>query len=254
MSRFNIPNPYYTPPSPVPAAPTFADPRDDFHSFAYLRHTFRVMEHLASLNLDLRNRRILEISAGIGDLTTFFLDRGCTITATDVRPENLRLMQSRFAAERAVTINQLNLDPPPPPSNERFDAVFFFGVLYHLSTPAEAIAYLAPMATDLFLLESCVSLGTHEAINPVAEPAHVPSQAASGGGCRPTRPWIFSELKKHFPYVYMPTTQPNFANFITDWTIPTPTTPYTRAIFIGSRKPLSNPLLVDHVPMTQTRH
>jgi len=52
----------------------------------------------------------------------------------------------------------------------------------------------------------------------------------------------------------MPTTQPNFANFTTDWTVKEPPTPLTRAIFIASRTPLNNPLLVESVPSRQTRH
>lgn len=247
------------PAAPTPIAPwnNTADPRSDFHSFHYLRHTFRVMEHLASLGLPLRGRRVLEISGGIGDLTTFFLDRDCTIDVTDVREQNLQMMRERFEGEPRVRVMGLDLEAPTAanlPPGASYEVIFNFGLLYHLSKPRECLEFLAPYCSDLFLLETCVSLGDHEAENLVAEEAHLYSQAASGTGCRPTRPWVFAQLKRLFPHVYMPTTQPNWKNFITDWTIPQATTPLTRAIFIASRTPINNPLLVPSIPMTQARH
>ena len=39
--------------------------------------------HLASLGLDLANKRVLEVGAGIGLHTPFFRERGCEVTVTD---------------------------------------------------------------------------------------------------------------------------------------------------------------------------
>lgn len=243
---------------PMAAWDNQRDPRSDFHSWWYLRHTFRVMEHLASLNLPLNNKRILEISAGIGDLTTFFMDRGCTIDATDSRPENLAMLKWRFEKEmEKLRFFFLDLEHPATsnlPRTERYDIVFNFGVLYHLANPKESLEYLAPFAKEMFLLETCVSMGSEEAINLVKEEKAHFSQAMHGTGCRPTRPWIYNQMKRHFPHVYMPKTQPNWKNFITDWEAKESGTPLTRSIFIGSHKPLDNPLLVEGIPMQQTKH
>lgn len=40
-----------------------------FHSIFYLRHNARRQEHLATLGLDLGNKSVLEVGAGIGDHT-----------------------------------------------------------------------------------------------------------------------------------------------------------------------------------------
>ena len=37
------------------------------------------LDHLASLNLDISEKSVLEVGAGIGLLTGFFEDRGCSI-------------------------------------------------------------------------------------------------------------------------------------------------------------------------------
>src|SRR5262245_4186926 len=68
-------------------------PGGHFHSDEYSRHTARRLEHLASLGIPVHSRTVLEVGAGIGDLTHYFLDRGCTVTATDVREENVRYLK-----------------------------------------------------------------------------------------------------------------------------------------------------------------
>ena len=40
---------------------------------------------------------MLEVGAGIGDHTSFFLDRGCTVTVTEVQEQNLVVLGSRYA-------------------------------------------------------------------------------------------------------------------------------------------------------------
>jgi hypothetical protein len=45
-----------------------------FHSPDYIRHNARRLEHLASLRLPIHDATVLEIGAGIGDHTTFYLE------------------------------------------------------------------------------------------------------------------------------------------------------------------------------------
>jgi hypothetical protein len=102
----------------------------------------------------------------------------------------------------------LNLDQPDPTFHEVAEVVYCYGTLYHLSRPLEALEFLSRCCSGMLLLETCVSYGDREELNPVPERAYTPSQAVSGQGCRPTRPWIYTRLKRHFEYVYLPTTQP----------------------------------------------
>jgi SAM-dependent methyltransferase len=228
-------------------------PTEQFHSHQYLRHNQRRLEHLASLGLELAGKSVLEVGAGIGDHTEFFLDRGCRVISTDGRRENLRILSTRFADRSAVRVEPLDLENPGAP-REKVDVVYCYGLLYHLSKPAEAIRFMAESAGQLLLLETCVSFGEEEAINLVEEPRRSPSQATSGTGCRPTRLWILKQLARHFEHVYLPTTQPNHEEFPLDWTAPQAHSGLARAVFIASRTRLSNPLLVDQLPSHQRRH
>src|SRR5262245_44931776 len=51
--------------------------------------------HLAALELELERKCVLEIGAGIGLHTRFFLDRGCEVVVTDGNDENLAEISRR---------------------------------------------------------------------------------------------------------------------------------------------------------------
>ena len=229
------------------ARPTL--PRRAFHSTEYLRHNQRRQEHLATLGLDLAARSVLEVGAGIGDHTSFFLDRGCAVTVTEARKANLRVLRRRFPD---LAVRHLDLDRPDPSLAGRWDVVYCYGVLYHLSRPAEALRYLAHRCGSLLLLETCVTPGDAVALNPQAEARANPTQAVSGMGCRPTRPWVVQQLAALFEHVYVPITQPWHEEFPDDWTA-APRDRLTRAVFVASRSALDTPLLTASLPARQPR-
>jgi SAM-dependent methyltransferase len=247
---------------PIPAA--FQDALlaayREFKHPNYQRHNGRRLEHLASLRLDLRTKSVLELGAGVGDLSTFFLDRDCTLVSVEARPENCRIFSDTMLALAAggyTRLRRSRLIEGDVESLDRlaggtFDVVFCYGLLYHLRDPEGALALMADRCTGMLLLETCVSLGRAETLNPIDEPVSEPSQAFSGHGCRPTRAWVFSRLKRLFPHVYVPRTQPAHEEFPLDWTIAAPAASYTRAIFIAARAPLDNPLLLEELPDRQT--
>lgn len=233
------------------AKPLARDPVTEFNSWEYIRHNQRRQEHLASLGLDISGKSVLEVGAGIGDHTTFFLDRGCKVVTTEGRPENLEVLRRRFPN---LEVHLLDMEKPALEFGRKFDIVYCYGLLYHLKDPVPAIAYMARQCGGMLLLETCVSYGNEPLINPIDEPAEYASQAVSGKACRPTRPWVHAELKKHFKHVYMPLTQPNHEEFPIDWTRNSNAAPLTRAIFIGTDSLITNPLLVEEIPMQQRRH
>jgi FkbM family methyltransferase len=238
-------------PAKAKSAMSYPSPVSIFHADHYMRHNQRRQEHLASLNLEIAGKRVLEVGAGIGDHTSFFLDRNCSMVVTEGRPENLALLPSRFPD---LLIRALDLDNPDPTFEEQFEIVYCYGLLYHLEKPAEAIAYMAARCQEMLLLETCVSYGETEEVNLCIEPAESATQSLSGQGCRPTRLWIYNQLKQHFDWVYMPITQPNHVEFPLDWTIQPDTSYRSRAVFIAAKQSIDSPLLIEGIPMQQKRH
>lgn len=222
--------------------------RDHFHSYQYQRHNQRRQEHLAGLGLNIHGSTVLELGAGIGDHTSFFIDRGCKVVSTEARQSNLEILRSRYPDIQA---RHLDCDNPDPAFNDRFDIVYCYGLLYHLNKPAEAIDFMSRWCKQMLLLETCVSFGEEELINYCSEDATNPTQALAGKGCRPTRRWVYNQLMKHFEFVYLPITQPSHEEFPVNWTVAPLPSRLTRAVFIGSRQKLYNELLIEEIPVQQ---
>jgi hypothetical protein len=229
------------------------DPLPYFRNPYYFRLNQRRFEHLVSLGLPLRGSSVLEVGAGIGDHTEFFLDRECAVTATEGREDNLRLLSKRFRGDARVKIQKLDLDDLPAERAPLHDVVYCYGVLYHLQRPGPALEYLAPAAGRMMLVETVVDPGSGEEENLVAESDRRCSQSLRGEGCRPTRGWVVARLREHFPHVYVPMTQPWHDEFPIDWSA-AGALPTIRAVFVAARGPVSNPLLTEGLPLVQRRH
>ena len=227
----------------------WSDPRRAFWSAHYLRINQRRQEHVVSLQLPLAFRSVLEVGAGIGDHTSFFLDRGCRVVTTDGRAGNVKLLRRRYPE---LPVRLLDLDDPDRDFRDTFDVVYCYGTLYHLRRPAEAIAYLAARTEALLLLETAVSFGTDAHVYLESERRRSPSQAVSGVGCRPTRAWVRQELARHFEHVYLSRTQPWHEEFPLNWARERPG--LARAVFVAARQPLDVPSLVEEIPDVQVRH
>ncbi|MFX0133320.1 MAG: class I SAM-dependent methyltransferase [Candidatus Hodarchaeota archaeon] len=226
-------------------------PESVFLSYHYQRHNQRRLEHLASIGLNIANSTVLEVGAGIGDHTSFFIDRGCQVVTSDARQENVKILNSRYPNVKVLC---LDLDNPPGTFNKVFDIIYSYGLLYHLKNPSEAIEFMSSCCRKLLLLETCVSFGNENLLNLCAEDILNPTQSYVGSGCRPTRRWVYSQLKRHFEFVYLPVTQPNHEEFPIDWTRPPSKQILTRAVFVASREQINNKFLVEEIPMKQIRH
>lgn len=201
------------------------------------------MNHLASLQLPIENKSVLEVGAGIGLLTSFFEERGCKVLSTDARPENVAEIKRRYPKRQVA---RLDLERPEEIGTlGKFDIVFCYGTLYHVSAPEPALEALSHVA-DLILLETCVSRGEGDVAPPEEEKLFM-NQAMAGLGSRPTRTWVLNRLKKFWGNGYISVTQPSNPDFPLDWSVPQ-VTKNVRAIFVGSRTALANPLLATDIP------
>ena len=223
-----------------------------FASHHYQRHNQRRLEHLSGLNLPIAGKSVLEVGAGVGDHTGFFLDRGCCVASTEGRMENVALLRKRYSW---IHTSFLDLDSPDASHlpQSLYQIVYCYGLLYHLNRPAEAIAFMAKHCSEMLLLETCVSFGSGRHLHPCAEKASDATQSVSGTGCRPTRDWVFDQLRKHLPFVYMPLTQPWHEEFPMDWSRRDEKIPLSRAVFVASRSAIANPVLSQQIPMLQKR-
>jgi hypothetical protein len=218
----------------------------NFFEARYQIHNIVRLSHLNSLDLELNGKRVLELGAGVGDHTLFYLYRGCDVMPIEGRRELCDFIANRFGIKSERIDFEYESQKLIDHSN--YDIVHCYGLLYHLSNPAEFLKY-ACNTGNLFLLETCVSTDDSEdPINIVSENIADSTQAISGKGCRPTRKWIFDELRKYYPYVYCSITQPRHDEFPLDLRKRQTGDHLTRAIFVASKEEIANPKLVQFIP------
>jgi SAM-dependent methyltransferase len=206
--------------------------------------------HLASLGLAIEGKAVLEVGAGIGLHTKFFLDRGCTVVVTDGNEANVAEIKRRHPGLRS---ERVDLDGDPDLAFlGSFDIVYCYGLLYHLADPDRALKRMASICRGMLLLETCVSLGRFSEVT-FLEDFRSNNQATTGIGCRPTRHWIMEKLEEHFGNAYHTSTQPDHSDFPLNWDMPETRLLY-RAVFVGSKQPLALPALATGIPRMQTRH
>lgn len=216
----------------------------------YQQHNVARLCHLESLGLDLKNKKVLEFGAGIGDHTIYYLFKNCNILPTDARPELVEFINNRFGIRAEVFDAEKDLGKLE--EFGYFDIIHCYGILYHLSNPDKFIEAVSSIGETL-LLETCVS-PDHLAVDAhyVKENQENLTQAESGIGCRPSRKWVDKELKKYFEFVYYPKTQPDHFEFPLNWNNQ-PEIDLIRAIFIASNVEIFNSNLTKEIPIEYER-
>lgn len=181
-----------------------------FWSEARLDLNYRRMEHLAWMGLGLEKRSVLEVGGGIGDLSMFFVDRGCRVLLTDARPELVRHAagDEQLRGEARLRTRVLDLDSPGSSVTETFDVVVCYDVLHLLARPERALKFLAGRCGEMLLLDCEISPGEGAELHAGARPAEAPTGSVGGRGCRPTRGWLTEQLAARFRFVYEPEEQP----------------------------------------------
>ena len=207
------------------------------------------IKHFETLHLDLNNKKILEVGCGpLGKYTQFLNSKGGIVTSLDVREEHLEALKKNVPEVHDTIVGDMNREC----IKDTYDSIFSIGNLYHLSKPSDAIKHMSEKCTDFLFISTAVNNGSTE-INFVSECTVDTAQAFDGVGCRPSRQWIYNELKKYFKYVLTPRTQPNYIDFITDWKQIQHHSP--RCIIVGTnnRDNFSEELWSDELLETQTK-
>lgn len=196
------------------------------------------LRHLDSLGLELEGKHVLDLGAGIGDHSLFYRMKGCDVTALEGRGDLVEFIRYRLGIHAETCDMETDLDLLAATTG--FDIVHCYGLLYHLANPARFLAVAAGCGTTM-LLETVVAPDDTGEANPADEDRLNATQALSGHGCRPNRKWLYAEMKKHFPNVYVPFHQPRHPQFPRDWATKNAT--HSRIVYIGSHQPLRSPAL-----------
>jgi SAM-dependent methyltransferase len=197
------------------------------------------LEHLASLGLPLEGRRVLEVGAGVGRLSGFFLERGCELVVTEGRPENVLELRRRFPDVQA---REWDVEEPLADLG-RFAVVFCYGLLYHLENPLRALRNMAEVCDELLLIETMICDSPLPVMRLDDETRSV-NQALRGIANRPSVSYLTMALNRiGFDHVYLPNTRPRFPDYEFEalGNLDTVRGHPLRAVFVASRSELTLP-------------
>jgi SAM-dependent methyltransferase len=209
---------------------------ESFDTEAALQINDARLRHLASLDLPLNGRRVLEVGAGVGRLTGFFIDRSCSVVATEARSENVAELRRRLptvdAREADVEESLEDLG--------RFDVVFCYGVLYHLESPLRALRNMAAVCDELLLIETMVCDSRYAVLRLEDETKSV-NQALRGLAHRPSLSYLAISLNRvGFDHVYAASDPPDHPDYRFSWLDNMDTArdgALLRAVLVASRTP-----------------
>ncbi len=202
------------------------------------------LTHLASLQLPLEGKTVLDVGCGVGHLAQFFVKRDCSVVCVDGREQNIISLRSRYPG---LVAHVANVDREPLAQFGMFDVVFCYGLLYHLENPLAALRSMASVCREILLLETLISDHAWPILQIIDEPMTF-SQALAGLGCRPSPSYVVTALNRiGFRFVYAPKVPPEYRDFkigwrnnLDAWRNGHP----LRCTFVASRTELRNPRLV----------
>ena len=175
------------------------------------------MESLSKLPFDFEGRTILEVGSGPGLLSDFFLRRGSRLTITDGRKELLEIADEMYKERSTLeSIKQIDLEDLTNVriklKGVKYDIVFAFGILYHLSNPKQVIGELANHCSNMFLMETIVN--SYADVGETVVERSDYNQALKLGSRLSVMEYV-NTLKLYFEYVYFPIqpVHPDYSNF-----------------------------------------
>ena len=199
------------------------------------------LQHLASLQLPIEGKSVLDVGCGVGHLSVFFADRGCRVVCVDGRAENLERLKTLYSGRET---HVANVEVDSLAAIGRFDVVFCFGLLYHTENPIAALRNITSCCQNLLLLETVITDSSRPIVQLADEPNATMNQALSGFGCRPSPAYVAMALMQMgFPFVFTTKTQPDFPDFHFEYRDDSEWRRdghLLRRVFVASRTPLSN--------------
>lgn len=223
---------------------TISDSLLNFFNHSYQEINIERLKHLDSLNLDIRNKKIIDLGAGIGDHTLFYLLKNSTVQPVEGRADLVEFIKYRFNLTPLCIDFEKELHKLDTLSG--FDFIHCYGLLYHLNNPDEFLKRISSIGNTL-CLETMVSPFGGNDLNLIPEDKLNSTQSLSGMGCRPNRAWLFNALKERFKHVYVPLTQPEHPQFPKNWDEIKSGNTHTRVVFIASHDKIISDKLTENL-------
>lgn len=201
--------------------------------------------HLDLLSFALDGKRVLEVGAGIGELSERISDRCLFLVSSEGRSRLVARLKKRMTLKSNAQVLQIDVEKDhdfeklsgnrwrsdKEALRGKFDTLFCYGLLYHISNPEKFLARYSQLCRSV-VLETVVDF-TSQNYEVVTE-GKLTNQAIHSG-CRPNPVWLLETLRKYYSSVYYCHIVPDHPDFLwKDQAVQPSATP--RMIFVASNE------------------
>lgn len=159
-------------------------------------------ENFNTLEIEFENKIILELGSGIGNHTDFILSKNPKKVVTiEGRLENYTILEKKYNDSELVETIHHDLEKPILNLKYKFDWIYHYGLLYHLSNPFQSLDFLIDLPHDNMIIETCVELN---GINNNLQEDNNPTQALNGIGSRPNLKLLEEKLSEIYYQITIP--------------------------------------------------
>lgn len=185
-----------------------------FDQKAYQEINSARLTHLDSLHLDIDRRTVLDVGSGQGDLSQYFVHKGCNVVCIDARSKNIEQLKLKYPH---LTAHVADVESSPLNKYGVFDFVFCYGLLYHLENPIAALRNIKSACKNILLLETMIC-DHQKPIATLVDERLSPTQAIKGLGIRPSPSFVALALNRiGFHFVYITRKVPDHPQFNFKW-------------------------------------
>ena len=132
-----------------------------------------------------KNRKVLELGAGHGDIGAFFAELGADVLCLDGRIQNVNIARLKHRKVPNVKFEQFNLERDFSPFG-RYDLIINFGLVYHLRNVDSHLKCCFSVADDMVLETVVCNSVDPRKIFYCGERREVEDEALEGTGSRPS--------------------------------------------------------------------
>lgn len=225
-----------------------------------LNAVMRCLEHLTTLRLPLLGKRIADVGSGMGLMASYFVERRCTVDLFDVSPRFIELAKiyngSTYDEKLLRNMNFIlaDFDSAELTVSKKFDATVCYNVLWQSKNVSDFLNNLSDITDKILVLETRVAYGEHEDLLAMVDRGDNSPNSLPAIRSIPTRKWMWNALGKHFPFVYVPHTQPHHRSFPGNWNrSASGRSNFGRAVFVASREELDLDTLSPQLVVNHTR-
>lgn len=140
-----------------------------------------------------RNKKILELGAGYGDIGSVFTALDASVVCSEARQEHVEIIKNRYPQINALCVNSEN----EWPFTESFDLILHLGLLYHLDNFEYSLRKSLENAKYIVLETEVCDSDDPDLVLKIKERRDGYDQSFSGIGSRPSEKYIEKILDEY---------------------------------------------------------